>query len=152
MTDDGVGLLKEEYFHLHNAVQEFDQRALTIKAWSVTTSMVGIAVSFYEKIPVLLLLSSLSSLLFWVIEACWKEFQQCYYPRIMEIENFFRHPDRHMTESPLQIHRSWSQTYNRFNISRFLKIMCWPHVRLPHFIIVVGGFVIWKWGIQWGFG
>jgi len=29
-------LLKEEYFHLQDTVEDFDQKALTIKAWSVT--------------------------------------------------------------------------------------------------------------------
>ena len=44
--DPGViALLKEEYLHLQKTVEDFDQRTLTIKAWSVTTSMAGIAAS-----------------------------------------------------------------------------------------------------------
>jgi hypothetical protein len=46
MTDDRIALLKEEYFHLQKTVDDFDQRTLNIKAWSVTTSMAGIATSF----------------------------------------------------------------------------------------------------------
>src|SRR5436309_6004811 len=42
-----VELLKDEY--LHKTVDDFDQRTLTIKAWSVTTSMVGIAASFLHR-------------------------------------------------------------------------------------------------------
>lgn len=44
-----VALLKEEYFHLQRTVEDLDQRILTIKAWSVTTSMAGIAASFFNK-------------------------------------------------------------------------------------------------------
>src|SRR5437868_6915089 len=82
-----VGLLKEEYFHLQKTVEDFDQRTLTIKAWSVTTSMVGIAASFlHSEASALSLLAALASLSFWMTEALWKEFQQCYYPRIRALE------------------------------------------------------------------
>ena len=66
MSSDQFALLKEEYFHLQRTVEDFDQRALTIKSWSVTTSMAGIAAGFLQdKVLVLCLLSSLASLLFW---------------------------------------------------------------------------------------
>lgn len=41
--------MKEEYFHLNEIVEDFDQKALTIKAWSVTLSMAGIGVAFTQK-------------------------------------------------------------------------------------------------------
>jgi hypothetical protein len=70
-----VALLKEEYFHLQKTVEDFDQRTLTVKAWSITTSMAGVAASFLNKdAAVLSLLAALASLSFWMIEALWKEF------------------------------------------------------------------------------
>jgi hypothetical protein len=108
---DLVDLLKEEYFHLQKTVEDFDQRALTIKAWSVTTSIAGIAASFLHKdVAVLSLLAALASLSFWMTEALWKEFQQCYYPRIRDIETAFSTGDT--TARPFKINRSWSQTYH----------------------------------------
>jgi hypothetical protein len=87
MTNNDIPLLKEEYFHLQKTVEDFDQRALTIKAWSVTTSMAGIAASFiHEHAAIISLLSALASLSFWTTETLWKEFQQCYYPRIRAID------------------------------------------------------------------
>jgi len=72
-------LLKEEYFHLQDTVEDFDQKALTIKAWSVTLSMAGFGVAFTKSAPSILLLAALASLLFWVTEALWKSFQRAYY-------------------------------------------------------------------------
>ncbi|MEO8418801.1 MAG: hypothetical protein ABI475_08770 [Methylophilaceae bacterium] len=56
--------LRQEYFHLQSTVESFDEKALTIKAWSVTLSMVGIGAAFTAKMPLLLLLSAGASLLF----------------------------------------------------------------------------------------
>src|SRR5690242_6774654 len=89
-----VELLKDEYLHLQKTVDDFDQRTLTIKAWSVTTSMVGIAASFLHRdAAVLSLLAALASLSFWMTEALWKEFQQCYYTRIHDLEYVFSTDD-----------------------------------------------------------
>src|SRR5690242_9755990 len=85
-----IALLKEEYFHLQKTVEDFDQRTLTIKAWSVTISMGGIATGFLNPtVHILPLLSALASLSFWMTEALWKEFQQCYYPRLRALERAF---------------------------------------------------------------
>jgi hypothetical protein len=82
--------LRQEYFWLLETIEVFDERALTIKSWSVTLSMVGIGGAFVYKIPMLLLLSGMASLLFWVIEAWWKIFQQSHCPRLFEIEALVR--------------------------------------------------------------
>jgi len=94
--------LQQEYFHLQSTVESFDEKALTIKAWSVTLSMVGIGAAFTAKMPLLLLLSAGASLLFWFVEGSWKTFQQANYYRLREIEDYmqgkipieeFRFPD-----------------------------------------------------------
>ena len=70
MSSDVVELLKDEYLHLQKTVEDFDQRTLTIKAWSVTTSMAGIAASFLHRdAAVISLLAALASLSFWMTEA-----------------------------------------------------------------------------------
>ena len=137
-----VALLKEEYFHLQKTVEDFDQRSLTIKAWSITTSMAGIAASFLNKDAASLsLLAALSSLTFWTIEALWKQFQQCYYPRIRRLEDAFSRADTE--EKPFRINKTWSQTYHSYDLKRFVRISLWPHVMLPHVIVVIAGIVIW---------
>jgi hypothetical protein len=139
LADDD--LLKEEYFRLHKTVEVFDQRALTIKAWSVTLSMAGIGAAFTQKTPMLLLLAAASSLLFWITEAIWKSFQQAFYERILEIESYYVN-----SVSPvihLQITKSWSKAWHRDRVRTLWRIMYWPHVQLPHSVIVVGGPLLW---------
>jgi hypothetical protein len=135
--------LRQEYFRLQETVEKFDEKALTIKAWSVTLSMAGIGAAFLHKLPVLLFLSGLASLLFWLIEASWKTFQQAYYPRIKEIESLMsgevvKHPT-----SPF-IARSWSDAWHLGRRDRLmLRILFWPHVLLPHALVSVVGIASW---------
>ena len=145
LADDD--LLKEEYFHLHKTVAEFDQKALTIKAWSVTLSMAGVGAAFTQKAPVLLLLAAASSLLFWITEAIWKSFQQAFYERICEIESYYDG-----SVSPvihLQINKSWLNAFRRDRVRTLWRIMYWPHVQLPHSVIVVGGPLLWWYYCNW---
>jgi hypothetical protein len=142
MDSEFVTFLKEEYFHLQRTVEDFDQRTLTIKAWSVTTSMVGIAASFlHTDAAALSLLAAFASLSFWMTEALWKEFQQCYYPRIRILERVFSKEDT--IEAPFQINKSWSQTFHSYDLRRYIQVLTWPHVMFPHVFIVLCGIVIW---------
>ena len=142
MSSDVVELLKDEYLHLQKTVEDFDQRTLTIKAWSVTTSMAGIAASFLHRdAAVISLLAALASLSFWMTEALWKEFQQCYYPRIRYLEVAFSAGDT--TERPFQINKIWVQTYRSYNLRRYLQVALWLHVMFPHIFIIVFGIGIW---------
>lgn len=77
--EKGILFLQEEYFYLQRTVESIDARALTIKSWSVTVSMLGIGAAYIQSIPVLLLLSVASALLFWIIESLWKTVQKAFY-------------------------------------------------------------------------
>ncbi len=132
--------LRQEYFHLQSTMESFDEKALTIKAWSVTLSMVGIGAAFTAKLPLLLLLSAGASLLFWLVEGSWKTFQQANYYRLRKIEDYmqgkipleaFRVPD---------ITHAWSVGWREVSLR---KVMSWPHVFLPHAIVVIAGAVLW---------
>ena len=100
MSSQDDPFLKEEYLRLHDIVEDFDQKALTIKAWSVTLAMAGVGAAFTQKVAVLLLLAGVASMLFWVTEALWKSFQQAYYPRIRELEAFFACQSPEITKIP----------------------------------------------------
>lgn len=144
------GLLKEEYFLLQKTVDDFDQKALTIKAWSVTASMAAIVASVTIKAPddphhlapFLCLLASVGSLAFWVTEALWKTFQQCYYSRIDRIEEFFQCPEEPI--APLQISAQFrTSLQQQITEWRFVRIMCLPHVMFPHVIVIAVGVIAW---------
>lgn len=135
--------LRQEYFQLQQAVEDFDQRSLTMKGWSVTASMAAIGTAFTQTAPTLFLLASVSAFLFWVIEALWKSFQQAYYPRIRKIEDFMRGVGTQEFNSP-DIAHSWSEAWRRTSFSR---ILWWGHVCLPHVAIVIGGILLWFWSL-----
>jgi hypothetical protein len=142
MSPEEISLLKEEYFHLQKTVEDFDQRGLTIKAWSITTSMAGIAAAFlHDNADILIILSAISALTFWIIEAMWKAFQQCYYPRLWAIEKVFA--NQNVSENPLQISSSWSAEFHRHALRKFFRAFLWPHVSLPHVLIVIVGVLFW---------
>jgi hypothetical protein len=131
--------LREEYFQLQKAVEEFDQRALTIKAWSVTLSMAGIGAAFTQKTPVLVVLAGMSSLLFWIVKALWKTSQQAYYYRIKTIETHMRGEAVPGFSSPA-IATSWTIGWRQQSV---LRVPRWPHVALPHVVVAVFGITVW---------
>lgn len=110
-----------------------------MKGWSVTASLAAVVAAFTQKVPALLLLASASALLFWVIEAIWKSFQQAYYPRLRAIEDFMHGVGNEEFGSP-EIAHSWSAAWRR---NSFARIMWWGHVCLPHVAIVVAGLLLW---------
>ena len=142
MDEDKVNaLLVQEYLQLQKAVEDFDGRALTIKAWSVTFGAAGLTVAYAQGRAAILLLASAGALVFWLVEAIWKVNQQAYYPRIVEIEAHFRGKEPTI---PLQITRSWSTAYHLRKRSWYaLRILLWPHVALPHVLVALAGVLLY---------
>jgi len=142
MTDDKFDpLLAQEYFRLQEAVEAFDSRALTIKAWSVTFSAAGLGLAYQQETPVLLLIAAGSALAFWLVEAMWKVSQQSYYQRIRAIEAHFRGDKATV---PLQIAASWHRSFiARGRYRDALRLMAWPHVAMPHVLVAIAGVALW---------
>jgi hypothetical protein len=128
--------LKEEYFYLQKRVADYDQHLITTKAWSITLSMLAVGTAFTQKIPVLLLLAGLASVLFWIIEAFWKSFQRAFYPRIQVIEAAFAEG---RTIPPLQMNASAVATWNPKWRIAVVGAMFFPYVALPHVVVAIGG-------------
>ena len=110
--------------------------------------LAGVAAAFVEKVPILLLLSGLASVLFWVTEALWKQFQQAYYPRIREIEAWMAGEEVAHPHSP-RIAISWSEAWGvgRRGHFRLARILSWPHVFLPHAAIALVSVAAWT--VNW---
>jgi len=137
-----IDLLREEYFHLQKVVEDFDSKAISIKAWSITGSLAAMVAGFVKEDtvrPELFLIASIASLFFWIVEGHWKTFQLAYYGRIEEIETWFRKGD--MEIANLQIDMSWSARW-KIERNKLFQILRWPHVALPHAIIFIGGVVL----------
>src|SRR5271156_1075181 len=138
-----MDFLRQEYFRVQEAIDKFDEKAISIKAWSVTVGMAGIGTAFLKHTPGLLILSGIASLLFWLIEAWWKAFQQAFYPRMYEIESLMMghtvdHPTSPFIGGSLLL--AWTTARKRGQI---WKILRWPHVFLPHALVALVGILGW---------
>ncbi len=68
-TAQQLAAFQAEYFHLQKTVEDFDGKALTIKAWSITFNMAVLVGAFTSHASAVLLIASAASLMFWVLEA-----------------------------------------------------------------------------------
>ena len=123
-------LLEKEYFHIQSEIENFDEKSLTIKAWSVTLAGAIAGSSAFTDNKMVILFAAIVSLMFWFIDGAWKTFQYANYRRIVEIEDFMRGEINDIVN--LQIAKSWNTSYHHGGNNRLAKIMLWPHVILPH--------------------
>lgn len=140
-----IDLLKTEYFKLQDYYESFDSKAQTIKGWSTTVSLAAITLGFSNKNEYIWLFAALSSLVIWIIEAKWKQFQYCYAARIEQIEAAFRKNDFEQIK-PLQIYASWFKSWSKDEYSllelMFMKIVMMPY--LYAMVVCIGLFILEK--------
>lgn len=142
MTDKQLlKMLKEEYLQLQRVIEEFDGRALTIKAWSVTFSMMALVGSFAAHAPPALLIAVFGSCLFWWIECMWKTSQYAFYHRINVLEDYFAGKGEQPV--PFQIGRFWYERWSRLGLRKMFRILTWPRVALPHAAVAFMGIVLY---------
>ena len=133
--------LSQEYLHLQSVVEDFDGRALTVKAWSVTFSATAIGFAYANKIPAILLVAAISAFSFWIVEALVKVNQQAHYGRIRTIE---RHFARRRNTKPFQIGASWDRAFDKNRkFRRIFAVARWPHVFMPHIVIIALATGLW---------
>ena len=145
--DATAGFLAQEYLALQKMVEDFDQKALTIKAWSVTFSAAGLGLAYQQHLPILLLAAACSALAFWLVEAVWKSHQYGYYPRLLEIEEWFRAHSDTAGDAPFQITSQWrpvTAAGGTANPARAIAlkrrfIPFFAGVCLPHVIVAAAG-------------
>lgn len=140
MEEKNNDFLRAEYLHLQSTIEGFDNKALTIKAWSITFSFAACGVAFANNAISIFLIASIASLIFWFLEASWKTFQYAHYERITEIENYFKNRTENLI--PLQITKSWHISFQKGGIKRLFRIMFWYHVYLPHLLISMIGVIL----------
>ncbi len=141
MTDDQLNAaLQAEYLHLQKTIEDFDSRALTIKAWSVTFGLVAIAGAFASHSSIPFLISAASAAIFWMLEIQWKLFQTSFYARSHQIELHFRGGAR--VEHPFQISTSWYHTWREKRSTDIPRVARWPHVALPHIVVMALGILL----------
>ena len=134
-------LLKDEYLHIQTVIEGFDGRAVTIKGWSVTFSLVALVGAFVSHASAALLVGSFSACLFWLIEGLWKAVQYAHYDRAGKIERYFAGEIKELV--PLQVGTSWYKRWKTGGVRRLLRIMYRPNVALPHVLIFLAGLLLY---------
>jgi hypothetical protein len=129
-----LDLLREEYALVEHFIDGLDQRALSLKAWSVTIGVAGIAYALASDHHEILLVAALANVMLWIVEAIGKSFQGVYIVRAREIEGAIA-DHRLETETP-GIAATWRRVWRPRSYGRYVTIMRWPHVFLPHAFIV----------------
>src|SRR5262245_20629710 len=174
--DDLHDDLMAEYYRVSDIVAAFDQRLLTVKGWGVTFALATLALGFQQDHYGLFVVAAASALSFWLIEASIKLHQTRYYPRMGDIEviayeQFGRATASGVVSAPL-IDWSWFTAPPRVlggrakgdprkptrwpdindNPGRSRWILLYPHVALPHVIVVVLGSILFVLGLLGVFG
>jgi hypothetical protein len=141
--------LQAEYLHLQKTIEEFDGKAITIKAWSVTFSLAVLVGAFVSKAATVFLVAAVSSLLFWCLETLWKAFQLGYYARVEALEAHFR--TRSSVAFPAnQIATAWMAEWRQTSWSYVLLMgLTWPHILLPHAVVVIVGIALYAAAWYW---
>lgn len=149
----------QEYYKLLEVVTDYDSRLLTVMSWGVTLSLASIGLGFQFKQWGFFLLSSVSSVAFWLIEASMKSYQMRFYPRMREIEVFcyLTSPEGEMQFSSPRIDWSWSCSHRQLSglispepstpqLRRasmgYKRRYALPTVALPHVVSFVLGLVL----------
>ena len=139
-------LLAHEYQLLQTSIENFDTRALTIKAWSVTFSAAGLTFAYQQKIPIILLVAAASAAAFWIVDTLWKVHQHAFYERVEQIEAIFRTIDSGVqpeNAAPFQLTGSWWASAKSFGLGRYIRCSLFGHVMLPHILIVAAGIALY---------
>ena len=171
MTDESKAKLIEglnnEYFKLVEIVGEFDKNLLIVKGWGVTFSLVTLAGGFQQEHFGLFLVACISSLAFWIIEGTIKRHQMRFYFRMREIEVLnFELAKSSLSDgsqiSNLQIDWGWKIASDYYTgkktgappaPERYRKnppysfIWFFPHVAMPHILIVILGAILFILGL-----
>ncbi|MEM9668895.1 MAG: hypothetical protein AAF950_08210 [Pseudomonadota bacterium] len=143
-TEHEQNLVKDEYMKLQQILEDFDGKALTIKAWSVTLSAAGIVTAYAQTKKEILLIAGVSAIIFWLTEALWKTIQQGFYERIYAIEKWFQNDSASFP--PFQIALSWRTSWQKKGQSLYvLYVMTWPHVAIPHVVVALSAFGCYLW-------
>ncbi len=125
---------------LQGFYEDFDERCITIKGWSITVGLAALGAGFvYQRF--LFLGAVLSGLLFWYLEGYYRGLSYYFSQRIQEIEKHIREEEWDKLV-PLQVYYSWGRAYNK-NGSQTWRYMRKKMNLLPHLVITAVGLVLY---------
>ena len=131
-----------EYFLALQIIDNFDNRTLQIKSWSVTASGVAIAAAYIEDQPQLFLLGAVSAAIFWFIEGMWKSFQRIVIERSEHLETLLSAGGDYAGPA-WSAHFRQNFTFWR-KLQRFPRVFLYTNTYLPHIFIIIGGGLLYS--------
>jgi hypothetical protein len=126
----------QEYRELEAGIRQFTANSMQTKNWSVAVGLAGILVAFIQKQPAILLLSPITAVLFWVMDARWRAYLFCFIERQKEIESYFLGEVQQYIGP--QINRSFDRSFDRMKN----EVSAWKFARnssihIPHSIVAL---------------
>jgi hypothetical protein len=129
--------LRAEYLLLQTLYEDYDKRALSLKAIAGPLLGAGVAAGLKEASDAILVATIAVALSLWLLEAIWKSFQYCLVARIERLEAWFRAEPTEPVIAPFQIYATWSQSWLHYRRAASLAaIFVQPFVALPYVVLV----------------
>lgn len=129
--------LRAEYLLLQNLYEDYDKRALSLKAIAGPLLGAGVAAGLKEGSAAILVATIAVALSLWLLEAIWKSFQYCLVGRIERIEAWFRNEKGATEITPFQIYAAWSEAWPlRRRVGAIASVFVQPFVALPYVVLV----------------
>lgn len=114
-NDFELTLIKEEYFFLQRAIEDYNKQIWAIKALGITGTGFVIALTLEQSQNIIALIGCAIPLFFWILESQWKHFQCGFYPRVAEIEKILT--QEYNFHGPF-IFGGWNRAFKRSNAPR----------------------------------
>ncbi|MEZ5931361.1 MAG: hypothetical protein R3F54_05335 [Alphaproteobacteria bacterium] len=131
----------QEYYFLQELIEKYDSKALIVKSWSVTLSAASIGFAFAERLGVIFLLGSLSTLIFWYLESRWKYYQRIMIERASEIEKYVN-GDSSAYSGPKICTTFASEFGSSERLGKAFRVFFYRNVYIPHIIIFSFGLLL----------
>ena len=144
-----------EYSDLVTVISNFDKNLLIIKGWSVTFGLATIALGFKEKARGMFITAAIAAICFWILDAETKWHQTNYYLRMNQIELECQSKGietcpkidwawRESASQSTPFVKSKGPTVDNIEIRNRLIWYVYPHVFLPHVIVLLIGFFFFR--------
>lgn len=124
-----------EYYKLIDMLQDYDKHFLSIKNWSVTLSGAAVGFAFVGSSTPSFLIAFILALGFWLTDVRFKLLQLGHITRTSELEKALSNDAEIPTP---QILTSYGRKADQdIRSRRWLSVLFWPQVMLPHVFFVV---------------
>ena len=140
---DFRAMAMQEYVCINDTITKYDDIKFKIKSWSITVSSLAIGAAYTEDKKILLLLGSISPIIFWLTESLFAKYKQVAIDRSLQIEEQIRGSLADYTGPNLSL--SYVELSASAGIAPLLRATGRLETLLPHVIIADLGLALYVW-------